>query len=98
MRPVHSIRVLVFAAVAVFLAGCKSECRSLSEKLCRCAESSLAEQQCLQRAGNEEARLQPTEAEEDRCAALYDGCDCRNIGSLEGRQACGLAIVPDAGL
>jgi hypothetical protein len=91
MRPVRHALLLVLAAASLLGVGCKGKCRVLSENLCECSESSLDRDACLRRAASEESRLSPTEAQEDACETFIDTCDCTQVGSLQGKQACGLA-------
>ena len=81
-------------AAAFALAGCKGNCRQLSEKLCECKRTTIERQQCLSDVAQEEQRVQPTAADEQVCGALLNakpGCDCHQIATVEGMRACGLA-------
>ncbi|MFP2934293.1 hypothetical protein ACLESO_56080 [Pyxidicoccus sp. 3LG] len=73
------------------LAGCKGACRELSEKLCDCSTNSVEKELCLQRAAEEESRVEPTEEDEVVCEEKLDACDCSAIESEEGKRNCGLA-------
>ncbi|MCP3144197.1 hypothetical protein LXT23_43460 [Pyxidicoccus sp. QH1ED-7-1] len=73
------------------LAGCKGACRELSEKLCDCSTNSVEKELCLQRAAEEENRVEPTEEDEVVCEAKLEGCDCAAIESEEGKRSCGLS-------
>jgi hypothetical protein len=85
-------RVLLWALMVSALAGagCKGKCRSLSEKLCDCADNSSAREICLRRAASEESRLSPTEDQEALCDSLLERCDCSQVNTVEGKRACGL--------
>ena len=86
----HTLIFLAFLALAL-LPGCKSKCRSLSEKLCQCTVNSVERDDCLKRAASEEGRLPLTEADNAFCESLLAGCDCHTVGTTEGKRACGLA-------
>jgi hypothetical protein len=73
------------------LAGCKGACRELSEKLCDCSLNSVERELCLQRAAEEERRVEPTEEDELVCEDLVERCDCNAIETPEGKAACGLS-------
>jgi hypothetical protein len=73
------------------LAGCKGACRELSEKLCDCSLNSVERELCLQRAAEEERRVEPTAENEAVCEGLVERCDCTAIESPEGKAACGLS-------
>jgi hypothetical protein len=73
------------------LTGCKGACRELSEKLCDCSTNSVEKELCLQRAAQEESRVEPTEEDEVVCEERLEGCDCRRIETEEGKRACGLS-------
>ncbi len=82
--------VLIFVA-ALSLAGCKSQCRVLSEKQCDCALSTTERTGCLQGVANRESQNPPNAADEARCGAIIDECDCRLIDTPQGKQRCGIA-------
>ena len=89
------VRRFLFLGAALLpillLPGCKGSCRQLSEKLCECQTTSVARTACLQRVASEEARIGPKAADEALCSSLLNGCDCHQIGTAEGKRACGLA-------
>jgi hypothetical protein len=87
-------RIVLVAFVGLCLlgvAGCKAPCRQLAEALCQCAGSTLARESCLQDVSRRDAFADPTDEDQDRCEALLDRCDCNNLDTPEGKQACGLA-------
>jgi hypothetical protein len=81
----------VLSAALLALSGCKGPCRELSEKLCDCAISSVAREQCVRLAANSEARVTPSTADEEFCEQKLETCDCRQIETDEGKAACGLS-------
>ncbi|MBL8955721.1 MAG: hypothetical protein JNK82_33410 [Myxococcaceae bacterium] len=91
------IVVTCLAAAAFALAGCKSNCRQLSERLCECTINSLERDSCLRTAGAAEGANPPDADDEVLCAHLLKpldgglGCDCRLIDTTQGKIACGLA-------
>lgn len=88
-------RLLITAALLCStlsgLAGCKGACRELSEKLCDCSVNSVEKELCLQRAAQEESRVEPTAEDEAVCEGLVDKCDCSLIETPQGKQDCGLS-------
>ena len=90
MRPLRILMALV-ALCALPLLGCKGNCRALSEKLCDCELNSVDRDSCLARASSQEGNTGPTPEEEDVCAQLLETCQCGNISTPEGKEACGLA-------
>ena len=87
--------IVFFALCSGFvLAGCKGNCRKLSEKLCDCAASAALKDSCLQRAASEDGRIGPTTTDDARCAQLLQVCDCHSIDTVQGKINCGLARQP----
>ncbi len=88
-------RLLITAALLCStlsgLAGCKGACRELADKLCDCSTNSVEKELCLQRAAQEESRVEPEEKDEAVCEGLVEGCDCNNVETEAGKKACGLA-------
>ena len=81
-------------AFALPLAGCKGNCRKLSERLCDCSANSFLRDDCNRRAASEESRIGTKPADEARCATLLQTCDCHTVDTPEGKRACGLARLP----
>lgn len=92
----------LFAAVTFALAGCKSNCRQLSERLCECTINSVERDSCLRTAAAAEGSNPPTAEAEVLCASLLKpadggtGCDCRLIDTKAGKVRCGLARAGDS--
>ena len=81
---------LAFIALPA-LSACKGPCRELSEKLCDCEVNTYDRNNCDQRAGDQEGRVNPTSDQEAVCESLLKTCDCKKVDTAEGKQACGLA-------
>ena len=94
-RVVALVSMLV---LSVFAAGCKSNCRVLSEKLCDCSLNSTEKNACLNSASTNEANFVPSATDEQTCAALLKSCDCRLIDTPQGKINCGLAWPTDSGI
>ncbi len=92
------MRTFLLLVFCLGLAGCKSQCRMLSEEICKCALNSNDKSNCLTRAGNAEGANPPSAAEEVFCrdALLSRQCDCRLIETASGKIRCGLARDPNA--
>ena len=88
----------IVVALSFFAAGCKSNCRVLSEKLCDCSLNSTEKNSCLTNASTNEANFVPSAADDATCASLVKTCDCRLIDTPQGKINCGLAWPTDAGL
>lgn len=92
-EPASLMRALLLLFVVVAsLAGCKSSCRQLSEKMCDCSLSSSERTACLTNASAKESNISAlTPADEATCAALLPKCDCHLIDTPQGKANCGLA-------
>jgi hypothetical protein len=94
--------VLIFAALALALTACKSQCRQLAEVLCNCSLNTVDQQNCLTAAGTAEGANPPSDHDNAVCQSLLPqpdggGCDCRLIDTPEGKIRCGLARPPPDG-
>ena len=87
----HAV-LFAFASLLLVTAGCKSQCRLLSEKLCDCTTNSSDKTNCLSRAATQEGTFPPTAQDDDRCEALVPTCDCRLVDTPGGKERCGLAV------
>ncbi len=94
MRRIRPYLLFSFFLSASFFAGCKGNCRKLSERLCDCAASNSLKDVCLQRAAQEDGRIPGTAADEARCSALLNTCDCHTTNTVQGKVNCGLARPP----
>lgn len=105
-RSAPLMRLFFLLVVCLGLAGCKSQCRQLSEKLCECALNSNERSNCVNRAASAEGGIVSTAEQEAGCRErLQTGpgqCDCRLIETAAGKIRCGLArdpyAVPDSGV
>lgn len=89
-------RLLTAAAIlsVLALAGCKSPCVELAEKICECESTSTLRDQCNRRASDEASRVDVTAADEEICTSLVDVCDCHALDTQQGKLNCGLARDP----
>jgi hypothetical protein len=91
-----SLRFLtVLALTAVMSAGCKSQCRQLSEKLCDCAINSVDKDTCIRTASASEGTNPPNADDEALCASKLETCNCRLVDTPNGKFACGLSRAGD---
>ncbi len=96
MRRSAAITLLFSALLA--LAGCKSPCRELSERLCDCLEQ-FQQDVCVQQVADRERSIEPTDADLAACEERLDTCTidpndrttCDILLTDEGKRACGLA-------
>ena len=95
-RSAPLMRLLVLLVACFGLAGCKSQCRQLSEKLCECALNTNERSNCVSRAANAEGINPSNPEQEEYCRSkLQPGqCDCHLIETPEGKVRCGLARGP----
>lgn len=99
-RSAPLMRLILLLVVCLGLAGCKSQCRLLSEKLCECALNTNERGNCVNRAASLESNNPATPDQETACRVrlLANDCDCRLIDTAEGKVRCGLARgFPDSG-
>lgn len=100
-RPMNRVVLLAFASFLLVTAGCKSQCRLLTEKQCDCTTNSTDKTNCLTRASQQDSTFGvgagATAEDEERCEALLEGCDCRLLDTQAGKERCGIAFGPDAG-
>lgn len=95
--------LLAFSSLLLFTAGCKSQCRLLTEKQCDCTTNSNDKTACLTRAQAQDssfgisAGAGATEADEDLCESLLVVCDCRLLDTQAGKERCGIAYAADGG-
>jgi hypothetical protein len=91
---------VVLSVVVAVVAGCKSPCRQLSEKLCDCALNTADKNSCLQAASSQESTNPPSETANTYCKGLLDAntCDCRLTDTPQGKVNCGLARPLDGGI
>jgi hypothetical protein len=90
MRRIVSYLALGGLALALS-AGCKSNCRRLSEKLCDCLDTTVAQDSCKRVAANEESRVGVTAEQDQQCAAYLELCACNILDAPDGKEKCGLA-------
>ncbi|MFN7131666.1 MAG: hypothetical protein ACK4N5_06260 [Myxococcales bacterium] len=92
MRP---LALLVSLLLLVSLStGCKSPCVQLAEKVCECLPRGTERDQCNRQAADQARLVQLTPEQEEQCEALLDRCDCTQLNTIEGKQACGWAREP----
>jgi hypothetical protein len=92
MRPI-AVTLLVLPALA-----CSQPCLELAQKLCDCQPTTSLRDQCRQRASADNGSKNPPADAELACASLLSRCDCHQIGTADGKRACGLARqIPDGG-
>lgn len=97
MRPL--LLALALLSSPALLAGCKSSCRQLAEKLCDCSPNTEIKELCLQQAQRRESNLPEalTPEQEETCAALYEKCHCEQLEDpdnktrADAKKNCGLA-------
>ncbi len=89
--PTKRLTLLLLATLA---AACTSPCLELAKKVCKCEETISAKNACERRAEAEEANINLSDSDEDRCDDLLDKCKCGALDTPEGRVACGLAREP----
>ncbi len=98
----RSAAITLLSSALLALAGCKSPCRELSERLCECVES-FQRDSCIRAVAEEENRIEPTDAQLEVCEQRLETClntddeeeqqaICRRLETEAAeKQACGLA-------
>jgi len=73
--------------------GCTHPCLALAEKLCDCQGNQLEVEQCKQQQRRlyDQARQSDLDAAAPVCAERLDTCDCSDLTTEAGKQACGLS-------
>jgi hypothetical protein len=106
----RSVAITLLSSALLALAGCKSPCRELSERLCDCVES-FQRDSCIRAVAEEENRVEPTDAELAVCEQRLELClnpdnartdteeerqaFCQRLETDEAeKQACGLSRRP----
>jgi hypothetical protein len=69
----RSAAIPLLASALLALAGCKSPCRELSERLCGCLEQ-FQQDRCIQQVADRERSIEPTDADLAACEAHLDEC------------------------
>ena len=86
------MRSLLALFVLVLATACSSPCEELAEKLCACEPGAEARRTCAERKVQDaERRSALTDADQDRCESFVETCDCNQLGTAEGKRACGEA-------
>jgi hypothetical protein len=96
---------LLFSAL-LSLAGCKSPCRELSERLCNCVQQ-YQRTDCVRLAAERERSVEPSDEDQNFCEQKLETCDlqlledynqplssgqlsCAALQEEAGKDACGL--------
>ncbi|MGZ3460395.1 MAG: hypothetical protein ACXU86_18055 [Archangium sp.] len=99
MRRSATITLLCSALLA--LAGCKSPCRELSERLCDCVEP-FQHDTCITNVAQRERTVETTQEQLNACEESLKSCtidpnnrdSCSILQDDAGKAACGLARGP----
>lgn len=94
----RSVALTLLSSALLALAGCKSPCRELSERICDCAEP-FQRESCVRAVAERERLIEPTQEELTACEQELTTCiinpddrrTCDILQTDEGKQACGLA-------
>ncbi len=82
--------ILLAGSAAGLLAGCGNACVELSKKVCRCKPTEAQQHACVRRVENDADVDPPSDAQQEQCEDLIDGCNCKKLAS-GNLAACGLA-------
>ena len=94
----RGLRILACMVSLSVAAGCGDSCLSLAKQICSCQPDDGTRAACQQRAKDAEANF-PVRAEDQKyCQQLLDSnaCDCNKLGTVAGRQQCGITYGPPA--
>jgi hypothetical protein len=99
----RSVALTLLSSALFVLAGCKSPCRQLSERLCDCVEA-FERDTCIRNVATQENTLETTDEQLEVCEQRLETCNfietdsteqrkatCARLQTDEGKQACGLA-------
>jgi hypothetical protein len=89
----RSVAITLLSSALLALAGCKSPCRELSERLCDCVES-FQRDSCIRSVAEEESRIEPTDEQLEVCEQRLD--ECLNEDEEKERQATCRSLETDA--
>lgn len=85
------MRRLALAFVIFGSTACTEPCLQLAYNMCNCQPTTFLQQQCNVNAQNAESRAQPNADQQKVCSSLLSTCDCTQLTTPEGKEACGLA-------
>ena len=76
----RSFLLLSVTLLAISLASaCIDPCDSLSDRICKCEDTDLAETTCTQRVAIEKDKRDTTEADRAACEAALKTCTCEAL-------------------
>jgi phage-related protein len=98
----RSVALTLLSSALFALAGCKSPCRQLSERLCDCVEP-FERDTCIRNVATEENSIETTDEQLEVCEQKLEKCEfdtsttenrkasCASLQTPEGKQECALA-------
>ncbi len=87
-------------ALGALQGACGNACLSLAQQICQCLPEDGTRATCNQRAKDGQDSFPVGANDESYCQAKLDAnvCDCNNLTTESGKQACGLAYEATAGV
>lgn len=76
---------LLFSAL-LSLAGCKSPCRELSERLCNCVQQ-FQRDECIRLAAERERSVEPTAEQDSFCEQKLETCNVQKLEDEDEQPA-----------
>ena len=91
--PLRVAAAALLCATALLMEGCGNACLSLAEQICVCLPDDGTRAACNKRAKDDEAIYAVRPEDEVVCQQKIDAktCDCNQLGTPEGKLACGLS-------
>ncbi len=88
--------LLLAGSLLAGASGCTHPCLKLAEQICACEPGQIERETCEKqmKSAYDAARPDELDAQASVCSEHLDTCDCHELDTEAGRQACGLARTP----
>jgi hypothetical protein len=93
MKRLEPLLLLACVLTVSLAAGCGNACLKLADQICSCQPDDTSRANCQQRARDQGSIFPVRTQDEQICQQKLDSqvCDCQNLLTPEGREACGIA-------
>jgi hypothetical protein len=95
MNRLKPLLLLACVLTVSLAAGCGNACLRLADQICSCQPDDTSRASCQQQAREQEGIFSVGRDQERLCQQALDSnaCDCEELMTPEGRQACGIAYT-----